>query len=116
NVITVSGSRLSGANVVVCDGVITAVGADAAVPSGAQVVDASGMTIYPGVVDGFSQYGLPAPAANAGRGGAGGGRGAGGRRPSQPRMPRLRARWTASPPTTRAATLTPKPPALKATA
>src|SRR6185312_8547624 len=78
NVITVSGSRLSGANVVVCDGVITAVGADAAVPSGAQVVDASGMTIYPGVVDGFSQYGLPAPAANAGRGGAGGGRGAGG--------------------------------------
>lgn len=74
-VITVSGGTLSGANVMVCDGVITAVGSDAAVPSGAQVVDATGMTIYPGIVDGFSQYGLPAPPANAGRGG---GRGAGG--------------------------------------
>src|SRR6185437_8806952 len=70
-VITVSGGTLSGANVLVCDGVITAVGSDAAVPSGAQVVDATGMTIYPGVVDGFSQYGLPAPPANAGRGGRG---------------------------------------------
>ncbi|HWG38329.1 MAG TPA: hypothetical protein VN690_11490, partial [Terriglobales bacterium] len=69
NVITVSGGTLSGANVVVCDGVITAVGSDAAVPSGAQVVDATGMTIYPGIVDGYSQYGLPSPPANAGRGG-----------------------------------------------
>src|SRR6185437_13299849 len=76
NVITVSGGTLSGANVVVCDGVITAVGSDAAVPSGAQVVDASGMTIYPGIVDGYSQYVLPSPPANAGRGG--GGRGASG--------------------------------------
>src|SRR6185437_903464 len=72
NVITVSGGTLSGANVVVCDGVITAVGSDAAVPSGAQVVDATGMTIYPGIVDGYSQYGLPSPPANAGRGGGGG--------------------------------------------
>src|SRR6185437_10855073 len=47
------------------------VGSDAAVPSGAQVVDATGMTIYPGVVDGYSQYGLPAPPANTGRGGRG---------------------------------------------
>ncbi|MGH9393559.1 MAG: hypothetical protein ACRD1E_05265, partial [Terriglobales bacterium] len=71
SVITVSGPSLSAATVVVCAGIITSVGADAAVPAGAQVLDASGLTIYPGVVDGFSQYGLPAPVpvANAGRGG-----------------------------------------------
>lgn len=60
-VITVSGAKLAGANVVVCNGIITAVGTDAAIPSDAEVLDATGLTVYPGFVDGFSQYGLPAP-------------------------------------------------------
>jgi len=66
-VITVSGSRLTGASVVMCNGVITAVGADAAIPADAEVLDATGLTVYPGFVDGFSQYGLPEERA-AGRG------------------------------------------------
>ena len=76
-VITVSGPRLSGATVVVCNGVITAVGPQAAIPADAEVIDATGLVLYPGFVDGFSQYGLPA--ANAGRGGPAGfgGRGSG---------------------------------------
>src|SRR5690606_25547099 len=37
--------------VVVEDGVITAVGDDAAVPEGAEVVDGSGMTLLPGLID-----------------------------------------------------------------
>lgn len=74
-VITVSGPKLNGATVVVCNGVITAVGSGAAIPADAEVIDASGLTLYPGFVDGFSQYGLPEATASA-PGGRGGGRGA----------------------------------------
>ncbi len=44
-------SLLPATTVVVEDGVITAVGDDAAVPEGAEVVDGSGMTLLPGLID-----------------------------------------------------------------
>ena len=42
------------------DGLITAVGGNVQVPSGAWVIDGAGLTVYPGLVDGLSSVGLPA--------------------------------------------------------
>lgn len=62
-VITVAGPTLENATVVLCQGVITAVGADAPVPPEAEVIDGKGLTVYPGLIDAYSQYGLPRPPA-----------------------------------------------------
>jgi hypothetical protein len=43
---------------VIQDGKITALGTNAAVPSGAQVIDCKGLTLYPGLIDGGTQLGL----------------------------------------------------------
>lgn len=43
---------------VIQDGKITALGANAAVPTGAQVIDCKGLTLYPGLIDGGTQLGL----------------------------------------------------------
>ena len=51
--------------VVVQKGRIVAVGADVAVPEGATVVDGSGKTLYPGLVDALTTIGLQEIAAVA---------------------------------------------------
>ncbi len=53
-VLTVTKGTLQKATVVVRDGRIAAVGADVAVPSGAEVVDASGRFVSPGIIDAHS--------------------------------------------------------------
>lgn len=45
-------------NVVIRDGVIAAAGPDAEVPADSQVIDASGLHVYPGMIDALSQLGL----------------------------------------------------------
>jgi len=45
-------------NVVMTDGVITAAGPDAQVPADSQIIDASGLHVYPGMIDAMSQLGL----------------------------------------------------------
>ena len=45
-------------NVVITDGVITAAGPDTQVPADSQVLDASGLHVYPGMIDALSQLGL----------------------------------------------------------
>ena len=52
--------------VVVRDGVITDVGADVAPPEGARVMSLSGKTIYPGLIDAYSEVRLDAGAGGAG--------------------------------------------------
>lgn len=59
-VLPVSGPALEKATVLLRGGVIAAVGADVAVPPGARVIDASGLTLTPGLIDAFSGIGLPA--------------------------------------------------------
>jgi imidazolonepropionase-like amidohydrolase len=73
-VVTVSGATLDSATVVLRDGVIEAVGAGVTPPRDARVIDAKGLTLTPGLIDGFGGVGLP----QAARGGQGGGAGAGG--------------------------------------
>jgi len=57
-VVTVSGPVIENGTVVLQGGKILAMGADAAVPPGATVVDASGQTIFPGLIDGLTTLGL----------------------------------------------------------
>src|SRR5262249_31840508 len=47
--------------IVVRDGVIESVGANVAVPSGAQVIDASGAEVYPGFINALTTMGLEDP-------------------------------------------------------
>ena len=63
-VVPVSSAPLENATVVVSRGVITAVGTNVAIPPDAWVIDGKGLTIYPGLIDGFTDVGVaPAPAA-----------------------------------------------------
>lgn len=74
-IVTVSGPTIAKGTVVVRNGLIEAVGENAAVPPEAQVIDGEGLTVYPGLIDALSTVGMPgaAPAAGNGRGGRGGG-------------------------------------------
>lgn len=57
-VVPVAGEPLQGATVLVQDGVITAVGNDVAVPEGTRVIDATGLWVMPGLVDGHAHVGI----------------------------------------------------------
>ncbi len=57
-IVTVSGPVIEKGTVVVQKGRIVAVGPDVAVPAGAMVVDGSGKTLYPGLVDALTTLGL----------------------------------------------------------
>src|SRR5687768_264787 len=69
-----SGATIARGTIVLRNGLITAVGANVPIPADARIVDASGLTVYPGFIDASSSLGLPAAAG----GGAGEGRGGGG--------------------------------------
>jgi hypothetical protein len=73
-IVRVSGPVIERGAVVVRNGLIEAVGDNVAVPAGAWVIDCGGLTVYPGLIDALSTWGLPgaaaALAAPAGRGGA----------------------------------------------
>ena len=55
---TVSGPVIQRGSVVIADGRIAQVGAQVTVPAGARVVDASGLSVYPGLFHGDSQVGM----------------------------------------------------------
>ncbi|MGH7699849.1 MAG: hypothetical protein ACREMJ_04930, partial [Gemmatimonadales bacterium] len=77
-IVTAPGRAIARGTVVMNDGLITAVGANVTPPAGAWVIDGTGLTVYPGLVDAMSTLGLPAslrlPEPRAGGGGGGGGR------------------------------------------
>ena len=72
-IVPVSGPTVDRGTIVVRNGLIVAVGATAAAPADARVIDGAGLTVYPGLIDGLSSIGIP-----QGQGGGGGGRGGGG--------------------------------------
>ena len=57
-VITVSGADIENATLVITGGRISAVGAGASAPAGAQVIDGSGLWVYPGMIDAGTSMGL----------------------------------------------------------
>ena len=61
-VVPVSGPPLENGSVIIARGVITGVGQDVPIPAEAWVIDGKGLTVYPGLVDSFTDVGIPAPA------------------------------------------------------
>jgi imidazolonepropionase-like amidohydrolase len=57
-IVTVSGPVIEKGTIVLSGGKIAAVGADAAVPAGAEVIDGAGKTVYPGLINGLTTLGL----------------------------------------------------------
>lgn len=55
---TLVGDVIPGGSVVIQDGTITAVGTEVAVPEGAEVIDATGLRVYPGLFDAMTTLGL----------------------------------------------------------
>lgn len=62
-VVTVSGPTHETATVLLRDGLIEAVGPTVAIPPDARLIDAKGLTLTPGLIDGFGGIGLPSAAA-----------------------------------------------------
>ena len=64
-IVTVAGAPIPSGTIVVRNGLIEAVGADAAVPATATVIDGAGLTVYPGLIDMGNSTGVDAasPAA-----------------------------------------------------
>ena len=58
HIVTVSGADIPSGTVVISGGKITAVGANVQVPPNAQVIDASGLMVYPGMIETGSSVGL----------------------------------------------------------
>ena len=57
-IVTVSGPDIERGTVVIRDGKIEAVGANVNVPAGAQTIDGSGLSVYPGMIDAGTNMGL----------------------------------------------------------
>ncbi|MBM3906810.1 MAG: amidohydrolase family protein [Gemmatimonadetes bacterium] len=77
--VPVSSPAIEKGTIVVRDGLIAAIGANVAIPGDARVIDGSGLTVYPGLIDAFGALGVPAASGQpAGGGGRGGGAAAAG--------------------------------------
>ncbi len=57
-IVPVSGPEIASGTVVISGGTIQAVGASAIVPAGAEVIDAKGLYVYPGMMDAGTSIGL----------------------------------------------------------
>ena len=65
-VLTAAGPAIQGGTVVLQDGKVLAVGADIPVPAGAEVVDATGKWVTPGLIDSHSHLGVyPSPGVSS---------------------------------------------------
>src|SRR5215472_2374999 len=62
-IVTVSGPVIAKGTVLMRDGLIAEVGENVSVPTEAWVIDAQGLTVYPGLIDALSTWGIPPAAA-----------------------------------------------------
>ena len=66
-IVPVSGPVIESGTIVISRGIIAAVGKDIPIPPEAWVIDGKGLTVYPGLIDSFTDLGLtPAPAVPSG--------------------------------------------------
>ncbi len=70
-VVTVTGATIQKGTVIIRNGLIEAVGADIPIPGDARVIDATGMTVYPGLIDAYTNIGLGATTPAQAQGGRG---------------------------------------------
>ena len=70
-IVPAPGQLIARGTIVVRNGIITAVGPAVTIPADARTVDATGLTVYPGFVDAFSNLGYDAPGTLAQPGGRG---------------------------------------------
>ncbi|HEX8251600.1 MAG TPA: amidohydrolase family protein [Thermoanaerobaculia bacterium] len=57
-IVPVTSAPIENGTIVFANGVITAVGANVAIPAGATVIDGKGLSVYPGMIDSGSNVGL----------------------------------------------------------
>jgi imidazolonepropionase-like amidohydrolase len=72
-IVPVSGAVIASGNIVMRNGLIEAMGASAAIPNDAVVIEGAGLTVYPGLIDMGNAAAIDAPAAAAETGGGRGG-------------------------------------------
>jgi imidazolonepropionase-like amidohydrolase len=57
-IVPVTSAPIARGTIVFANGVITAIGTDVAIPAGATVIDGTGLSVYPGMIDSGSSVGL----------------------------------------------------------
>jgi imidazolonepropionase-like amidohydrolase len=62
-IVTVSGRTAENSTIIISRGIITAIATDAKIPDEAWIIDGKGLTVYPGLIDSFTDVGLMAPPA-----------------------------------------------------
>jgi imidazolonepropionase-like amidohydrolase len=67
--VTVSGPVIERGTVVIRNGLIVAAGANVSAPPDARVIDGTGLTVYPGLIDSYTNLGLPEPSPTPSPGG-----------------------------------------------
>lgn len=65
-VVPVSGPPIENGTIVISRGLIAGVGKDISIPPEAWVIDGKGLIVYPGLIDSFTDVGIPPAAAPAG--------------------------------------------------
>src|SRR5205085_7305761 len=63
-IVPVSGATIDRGTVVIRNGLIAAVGANATAPPDARIIDGTGLTVYPGLIDSYTNLALPEAAAS----------------------------------------------------
>jgi imidazolonepropionase-like amidohydrolase len=81
-IVPVSGPSIERGTVVIRNGLIAAVGAGVAAPADARIIDGTGLTVYPGLIDAGTTLGIPQPSPSTTAGERRGGGGGGGATPS----------------------------------
>ena len=67
--VTVSGPVIERGTVVIRNGLIVVAGANVIAPPDARVIDGTGLTVYPGLIDSYTNLGLPEPSPTPSPGG-----------------------------------------------
>lgn len=75
-IVPVSGAVIERGTIVIRNGLIAAVGATVSAPADARVIDGTGLTVYPGLIDANSTLGIPQPSPSTATGERRGGGGA----------------------------------------
>jgi imidazolonepropionase-like amidohydrolase len=71
-IVTVSGATIDRGTIVIRDGLIHAVGANINAPPDARIIDGTGLTVYPGLIDSYTNLALPEAAPSPAPGAGGG--------------------------------------------